>query len=107
MEISEKELIEKINNGDNVVVDFWAEFCGPCKMMKPSFDKVSKEYRESGSNVELYTLNLGEYRELAMKYGIRSVPTIKSFKGGEVIDSKMGLQTESQIKELAENLTNV
>lgn len=107
MEISEKELIEKIDNGDNVVVDFWAEFCGPCKVMKPSFDKVSKDYRESGSNVELYTLNLGKYRDLATKHGIRSVPTIKSFKGGKVFHSTIGLQTESQIKELVQNLLDV
>lgn len=106
MEISEKELIEKIDNGQKIIVDFWAEFCGPCKMMKPSFDKVSQEYKEKGSNVELYTLNLGEYRELATKHGIRSVPTIKSFNEGDVVNSVSGLQSESQINELAKNLEN-
>lgn len=107
MKIVEKELIDKINNGDKIIVDFYTEWCGPCKIMKPYFDKVSKEYRESGSKVELYTLNLGEYRELASKHGIRSVPTIKSFNGGEVVHSIMGLQSESQINELVQNLLNV
>jgi thioredoxin 1 len=107
MEIVENELIKKIDNGEKIIVDFYADFCGPCKVMKPSFEKVSKEYKEKKSNVELYTLNLGKYHELATKYGIRSVPTIKSFNGGEVIHSTVGLQTETQINEMAQNLLNV
>ena len=71
------------------------------------FGNIIKSKLEKKSNVELYTLNLGEYHKLATKYGIRSVPTIKSFNGGEVIHSTVGLQTESQINEMAQNLLNV
>ena len=75
-------------------------------MMKPIFEKVSEQFRNENSKVQLYTMNVEKNRDIAVKYGIRAVPTIKSFNNGDVIDSKSGVQMESQIKDLASNLIN-
>lgn len=106
MEITQEELRKKIENGDKLIIDFWAKFCGPCKVMKPTFDKVSEEYRNKDSEVKLYTLDVEENRDLAVELGVRAVPTLKSFSGGKEMFSQPGMKTESQIKEIAENLLN-
>ena len=76
MEISSIELQKKINNGEKIMVEFWAEWCGPCKMMKPIFEKVSTD---NSSEVQMYTMDVDLNREIAISLGIRSVPTIKVF----------------------------
>lgn len=103
MEITQTELKEKLNNGEKVIVDFWAPWCGPCRMVKPIFEKVANENKE---DVQMYTLNVDENRELALELGIRAVPTIKVFSSGNVVDTKMGVLQETQLKELVKNLIN-
>jgi thioredoxin 1 len=70
-----------------VVVDFWAEWCGPCKMIGPSLEEISKEM---AGKVTITKLNIDENPELAAKFGVRSIPTLMIFKGGEVADIKVG-----------------
>lgn len=106
MEISQEELKTKIENGEKIIVDFWAKFCGPCRAMKPTFEKVAESMRIQNSEVQLYTLDVEENRELAVSLGIRAVPTIKSFSEGKEIGTVMGMQNESQIKDLVSNLIN-
>jgi thioredoxin 1 len=101
MEITANELQEKINNGEKVIVEMWAPWCGPCRMMKPTFEKVANE---NTSDIQMYTLNIDENREIAITYGVRSIPTIKVFNGGEVTDTKVGVLQEQGIKELVTNL---
>jgi len=101
MEITANELQEKINNGEKVIVEFWGTWCGPCLMMKPTFEKVANE---NTSDIQMYTLNIDENREIAITYGVRSIPTIKVFNGGEVTDTKVGVLQEQGIKELVTNL---
>jgi thioredoxin 1 len=101
MEITAKELQEKIQNGEKVIVEMWAPWCGPCRMMKPTFEKVANE---NTSDIQMYTLNIDENREIAITYGVRSIPTIKVFNGGEVTDTKVGVLQEQGIKELVTNL---
>ena len=106
MEITQEELRKKIQNGDKLIIDFWAKFCSPCKIMKPVFEKVSQELRDSNSEVELYTLDVEENSELAIELGVRAVPTLKSFSNGVEVYSEPGMKMEGQIKQLVEELIN-
>ena len=106
MEITSEELKQKIENGEKLMVDFWAPWCGPCRVMKPMFEKVSEQYRNENSEVQLFTLNVEENKEFSSKLGIRAIPTIKSFANGKEQFSRPGLQMESQINDIAKNLLN-
>jgi thioredoxin 1 len=103
MEISSVELQEKINSGEKVIVDFHATWCFPCKTMKPTFERISNE---NTTGVGMYTMDVDANRELAMELGIRSVPTIKVFNGKDVINTKVGILNEEQIKDLVKELIN-
>ncbi|RUU70550.1 thioredoxin, partial [Mesorhizobium sp. M7A.T.Ca.TU.009.01.1.2] len=70
-----------------VVVDFWAEWCGPCKMIAPALEDIATEL---GAKVKIAKLNIDENPELAAQFGVRSIPTLMIFKGGEMADMKVG-----------------
>ncbi|WP_157014292.1 thioredoxin [Mesorhizobium xinjiangense] len=76
-----------LESAEPVVVDFWAEWCGPCKMIAPSLDEISQE---RGGQVKVAKVNIDENPELAAQFGVRSIPTLMIFKGGEVADIKVG-----------------
>jgi thioredoxin 1 len=103
MEINSIDLQEKINSGEKIIVEFWAEWCGPCRMMKPTFEKVSSENK---TDVQMYTMNVDLNREIAMSLGIKSIPTTKVFNSGENIDTKVGVLSESQINGMVNELIN-
>ena len=103
MEITSVELQEKINSGKKVIVEFWAEWCGPCKMMKPLFERVASQ---NTSNVEMYTMNVDLNREIGASLGIRSIPTIKVFQNSNIIDTRVGMMNEGQINEMVKELIN-
>lgn len=103
MEISSVDLQQKINNGDKIIVEFWAEWCGPCRMMKPIFEKVATE---NSSDVQMYTMNVDQNQGVAASLGIRSIPTIKMFNASQVIDTRVGVLNESQINGLVTELIN-
>lgn len=104
MEITSNELREKIKNGDKVLIDFYGTFCGPCKVMKPMFEKASQTLKESGSSVELYTFNIDNDRDYIAELGLRSVPTIKGFSNGQEMFSEVGLKQTNVILEMADKL---
>ncbi|GLS36764.1 thioredoxin [Mesorhizobium tianshanense] len=70
-----------------VVVDFWAEWCGPCKMIAPALEDIAVEL---GGKVKIAKLNIDENPELAAQFGVRSIPTLMIFKDGEMADMKVG-----------------
>jgi thioredoxin 1 len=106
MEISSAELQEKINKGEKLVVDFWAEWCGPCRMQKPIFEQVSKSAIENNSEVSYYTFNVESDKTFASSLGIRSIPTIKSFANGSEVTTRVGVMDETQLKTIETLLIN-
>jgi len=70
-----------------VLVDFWAPWCGPCRMVGPVMEKVAEQY---AGRVRVVKLNVDENQKTSMAYGIRSIPTVALFKGGEVVDGVLG-----------------
>ena len=79
-----------------VLVDFWAEWCGPCKMLGPILEEISKDLK---NKIQIVKVNLDENQDLAMKYSIRSIPTLLLFKDGQLIDTKIGLLPKSDLVE--------
>ena len=77
-----------------VLVDYWAEWCGPCKAVAPVLDEVAKEYQ---GKLKVAKLNVDENQEIPKKYGIRGIPTLILFKGGEVAAQKVGALSKSQL----------
>jgi thioredoxin 1 len=78
------------------LVDFWAEWCGPCKMIAPLLDEAASEYSDKMSVVKL---NVDESPNIAQKFGIRSIPTLMLFKDGAVQAQKLGAMSKSQLTE--------
>jgi len=83
-----------------VVVDFWAEWCGPCKMIAPILDEVSRDY---DGRVQVAKLNVDDNQEVAAKYGIRGIPTLMLFKQGEVVATKVGALSKSQLTQFLDS----
>ena len=89
-----------LNASDLVLVDFWAEWCGPCKMIAPLLNDIAEEYAD---NVTVGKLNIDQNAGTPPKYGIRGIPTLLLFKDGNVIDTKVGALSKTQLKEFLDN----
>lgn len=86
---------EKALNGGVSVVDFWAEWCGPCRLIGPVIDELATEY---GDKVAIGKVNVDENQEVSLKYGVRSIPTILIIKDGEVVDKQVGVTTKAALQ---------
>jgi thioredoxin 1 len=83
-----------IEAGTLVLVDYWAEWCGPCKMIAPILDEVSKDYE---GKLRVTKMNVDENRDVPAKYGIRGIPTLMLFKDGELAATKVGALSKAQL----------
>ena len=85
---------EVLKCGQPVLVDYWAEWCGPCKAIAPLLEELATEY---GDKIKVAKLNIDDNQETPPKYGIRGIPTLMLFKAGEVESTKVGALTKSQL----------
>lgn len=85
---------EVLNSSEPVLVDYWAAWCGPCKMIAPLLDEASKLYE---GRVKIAKLNVDENPDTAAKYGVRGIPTLMLFKNGQAVSTKVGALSKSQL----------
>jgi thioredoxin 1 len=87
---------EVLKSSTPVLVDFWAEWCGPCKMIAPVLDELAGEY---AGKVKIGKVNIDDHQQLAINYGINSIPTLLFFKGGQVVDQVVGMRSKRDLKQ--------
>ena len=98
LEVSENDFEKEVLKADRkVIVDFWAPWCGPCRMMHPVFEELDKEV---GEKVKIVKINIDENPDLASQFGVMSIPTFIVFENGQMIDSKVGVQSLDSLKKM-------
>ena len=95
LKFTDSNVKNEINSGKLVVVDLWAEWCGPCRSITPSIEELATEY-EGKAIIGKY--NVDEENELSTEYGVRSIPTILFFKDGKLADKQVGASPKASIK---------
>ncbi|WP_127846484.1 thioredoxin [Psychroflexus aestuariivivens] len=102
LEITDKDFQEKVLESDKpVMVDFWAAWCGPCRMVAPIVDELSSEYADKAV---IAKVDVDQNQEFAAKYGVRNIPTVLFFKDGEMVSRQVGVAQKETYKEAIDNL---
>ena len=86
-----------------VFLDFWADWCGPCKMLAPTFERLAEKY---GEHVTFAKVNVDEMPEVANKFAIRSIPTLVLLQGGNVVERLVGLRSEQELAQVLGRYSN-
>ena len=93
VELTSQNFNQEIRNNNLLLVDFWAEWCGPCKSMHPIFTRMAKKYKQ----IRFARVNVDDAQDIAMKYGVQSIPTFIMFKNAEVVNTMVGAVGEPGI----------
>jgi len=102
LDVSDKDFKQEVIDSDlPVLVDIWAPWCGPCRMIGPVVDKLSEEYE---GKIKFCKLNVDENQQTAMSYGVQSIPLLLFFKNGEKVDEILGAVPEEMIRPKVEDL---
>ena len=104
-ESTKDENFEKdvLNSSIPTLVDFWAEWCGPCKQIGPILEEIAEEKKDQ---LKIVKLNIDENPKTLQEYGVRGIPTLMIFKDGNLIDSKIGMMSKSSLSAWIESLLN-
>lgn len=95
IESTKETFVEEINSEEKVLVDFWAPWCGPCKILSVTLEQIQKE-----TNIKIVKVNVDEESELASNYNIRSLPTLILFKNGDMVNQIVGAVSKNKILEM-------
>ena len=104
IQLTSNQIQEKINSKETFILDFYADWCGPCRVLGPIVESASVKLEQSGSKVNVYKYNIEEDRDFALELGVRSIPTIKAFKNGEQVKNTVGVVQENVILQMAGEL---
>jgi thioredoxin 1 len=96
LEFTDDNIKGIVNSGQPVVIDFWAEWCGPCRMIGPSIEELSKEYE---GKVQIGKMNVDDHIDTPSEYGIRNIPTVLFIKDGQVVDKQVGAAPKAVLEE--------
>lgn len=100
-QITDANVADLIAEGKPVIMDFWATWCGPCQMIGPMIDELAEEF---DGKIIIGKVNVDENSDLPSQYGVRNIPTILFFKGGELVNKLVGAQSKAKLQEEAQKL---
>ena len=92
---------EVLESDELVLVDFWATWCGPCQMIAPVVEQIAKEHSDK---LKVGKVNVDDNQELAIKYGVMSIPTLMFFKAGNLVNTVVGFHSKSELEEIINSL---
>lgn len=101
MEITDANIADLMAEGKPMILDFWATWCGPCQMIGPMIEELAEEF---DGKIIIGKVNVDENSDLPSQYGIRNIPTILFFKGGEMVSKLVGAQNKAKLQEEAQKL---